>query len=404
MKSTRRLAAVLETEARPSALLLAPETPYPLAGGGALRTASLLHHLSRKYEVDLIVFRQPGAADPERDLPPGLVRRIFAIQLPRNGRSLAARALRNAMRVSRGVPPLMDRFAGFESDIEAALQGRQYEIGIIEHFWCAPYWRQFTKVCRRTVLDLHNIESALHEQSANVERHATAFAHHVFRQASLELEREWLPRFSQVLATSQHDAELARAISPEAQVVIYPNAIPFTPLPPPGNEDVIVFSGNMEYHPNRSAVRFFRREVWPELRERCPGLIWRLIGKNPAAIRQFTTGDARIEVQGQVQDAVRELARAKVAVVPLLTGSGTRLKILEAWAAGLPVVSSTIGVEGLPVCHEKHFLLADSASAFTAAVTRLLAQPSLRLELGMAGRLLLEKEFTWEKAWEKLDF
>jgi glycosyltransferase involved in cell wall biosynthesis len=333
-----------------------------------------------------------------------LVRRVRVIDLPGNGRGLAARALRNAVRVAREVPPLVDRFSGFGRPIEEALQGRHYDVGIIEHSWCAPYWRQVSKVCDRTVLDLHNIESTLHERSAAVERHATAFAHRIFRQASLELERLWLPRFSEVLATSERDAELARAIAPGARVTVYPNAIPSTPLPPPGNEDVIVFSGNMEYHPNRSAVRFFRREVWPQLRERWPGLVWRLVGKNPEAVRQFTNGDSRIEVQGQVDDAVRELARAKVAVVPVLAGSGTRLKVLEAWAAGLPVVSTPVGAEGLPVRDGEHILLAGSAAAFAAAVSRLLACKDLRSKLGMAGRLLLEKEFTWETAWLKLNF
>jgi glycosyltransferase involved in cell wall biosynthesis len=394
----------LGNDNRPSALVLAPETPYPLAGGGALRTASLLHHLSRAYDVDLIVFRQPGAADPVAQLPAGLVRRVWVMRLPANGRSMAARVLRNVGRVARGVPPLVDRFSGFECAIAEAIQGRQYEIGIIEHFWCAPYWHQISKVCSRTVLDLHNIESTLHERSAGVEGDATGLAHRIFRQASLDLERDWLPRFSQVLATSECDAELVRAIAPRAHVAVYPNAIPYTPLPTPGDEDAIVFSGNMEYHPNRAAVRFFRRDVWPRLRERWPGLVWRLVGKNPEAVRQFTTGDSRIEVQGQVDDAVRELARARVAVVPLLTGSGTRLKVLEAWAAGLPVVSTSIGVEGLPVRDGEHILLAETGADFAAAVSRLLACSELRRTLGVAGRLLLEKEFTWEKAWGRLDF
>jgi glycosyltransferase involved in cell wall biosynthesis len=160
----------------------------------------------------------------------------------------------------------------------------------------------------------------------------------------------------------------------------------------------------MEYHPNRSAVRYFRREIWPLLRERWPRLIWRLVGKNTHSVRQFTSGDERIEVQGQVDDAIRELARARVAVVPLLAGSGTRLKILEAWAAGLPVVSTTVGAEGLRACDGEHLLLADGALNFTNAVSRLLTCSSLRVDLGHAGRLLLEKEFTWEKAWLKLDF
>jgi glycosyltransferase involved in cell wall biosynthesis len=160
----------------------------------------------------------------------------------------------------------------------------------------------------------------------------------------------------------------------------------------------------MEYHPNLTAVGFFRRDIWPRLRERWPKLVWRLVGKNPAAISRIVGGDPRIEVVGPVADAVCELARSRVAVVPLLTGSGTRLKILEAWAAGLPVVSTTLGAEGLPVRSGETILLADDPSSFAAEVTRLLACTELRQEIGSAGRLLLEKEFTWETAWKKLNF
>jgi glycosyltransferase involved in cell wall biosynthesis len=375
-----------------------------LAGGGALRTASLLHYLALRYDVDLVVFRQPGAPDPGSQLPAGLVRRVSVVDLPAHGRSLPARALRNALRVARRVPPLVDRFAGFEREIERALEGRRYDIGIVEHFWCAPYAEQVAKVCGRTVLDLHNIESVLDQRCAEVESGARAWAHGVFSRAALKLERTWLPRFSEVLTASQIDAERARAIAPGARVTVYPNALPLTPLPPRANEDAIVFSGNMEYHPNISAVRFFRREVWPLLRERWPGLVWRLIGKNPEAVRRFTSGDARIQAQGQVDDAIRELARAKVAVVPVLAGSGTRLKILEAWAAGVPVVSTTLGAEGLGARDGESLLLADSGPAFAEAVSRLLACTELRERVGAAGRRLLEKEFTWESAWRKLDF
>jgi glycosyltransferase involved in cell wall biosynthesis len=394
----------MAAEMRVSALVLAAESPYPLAGGGALRTASLLHYLALWYNVDLVVFRQPGAPDPGPQLPAGLVRRVRVVDLPTHGRSFAARALRNALRVARRVPPLVDRFAGFGREIERALEGRRYDIGIVEHFWCAPYWKQVAKVCDRTVLDLHNIESVLDQRCAEVESGARAWAHGVFGRASLRLERTWLPCFSEVLTASEIDAARARAIAPGARVMVYPNALPPTPLPPRAGEDAIVFSGNMEYHPNISAVRFFRREVWPLLRERWPGLVWRLIGKNPAAVSRFTSGDARIQVQGPVDDAIRELARAKVAVVPVLAGSGTRLKILEAWAAGVPVVSTTLGAEGLDARDGESLLLADSGPAFAEAVSRLLACTELRERVGAAGRLLLEKEFTWEAAWKKLDF
>src|ERR1700729_3045307 len=95
---------------RPSALMLAPETPYPLAGGGALRTASLLHYLAQGHDVDLIVFRQPGAPHPAKHMPPGLVRHLAVIDLPANSRTQTARALRNAVRLVRRIPPLVDRF------------------------------------------------------------------------------------------------------------------------------------------------------------------------------------------------------------------------------------------------------------------------------------------------------
>jgi polysaccharide biosynthesis protein PslH len=394
----------MAADARPSALLLAPETPYPLAGGGALRTASLLHYLAQTHDVDLIVFRQPGGADPAQGMPAGLVRRMTVIDLPANGRSLAARMLRNGVRVVRRVPPLVDRFSGFAAQIAHAVGGRRYEIGVIEHSWCAAYYGQIAASCACTVLDLHNIESALHARCAATENSAGALAHRVFKHASLELERRWLPCFTQVLTASESDAAAARAIAPTARVRVYPNAVPPRPQPTETRGDSIVFSGNMEYHPNRAAVRFFRQEVWPLLRARRPELVWRLVGKNPEAVRAFTCGDSHIEITGEVEDAVRELAKSQVAVVPLLAGSGTRLKILEAWAAGTPVVSTAIGAEGLPVRDGQHLLLADGAAEFAGAVERLLACSDLRESLAVAGRALLEKEFTWEKAWRHLEF
>ena len=391
-------------EVKPAALMLAPEAPYPMAGGGALRTASLLEYLSRHYRVDLIVFRQPGAPNPAAQIPAGKVERVVVQDLTANGRGLAARAWRNASRVVRETPPLVDRFSGFDQRIRQALAGRRYETGVIEHFWCASYWEPVAAVCQRTVLNLHNIESVLHARCAQAEGPFAGLAHRLFGTACREMERTWLPRFSEVLVTSERDAATALAIAPTARVRVYPNALPERPMPEPGEEDAVVFSGNMEYHPNTSAVRFFRREVWPRLRERWPGLVWRLLGKNPGSVSQFTSGDARIEVVGAVEDAIPELARAKVAVVPLLAGSGTRLKILEAWAAGVPVVSTFLGAEGLPVCDGEHLLLADGAAAFAEAVSGLLASKDLRRKVGRAGRLLLEKEFTWETVWKNLDF
>ena len=369
-----------------------------------MRSASLLNFLALHFAVDMITFREPRAADPGVSLPPGLVRHLHVVNLPPHARHALARAARNAGRLARRVPPLMDRFAGFTTPIAAATRGQRYDVAVVEHFWCAPYWEQAAAVSDVTILDLHNIESVLHERSAWAASGAQALAHRAFQNICRRLEEKWLPRFTYLLAASQADAERLRTISPASNVLIYPNSIPLSPAPPRQQEDVIVFSGNLEYYPNVSAVRYFRENVWPDLRAQWPGLVWRLIGKNPQAVERITRGDSRIELTGPVADAIPELARAKVAIVPVLAGSGTRVKILEAWAAGVPVVSTPLGAEGLPVRSGEHLLLAGDAPGFRDAVSTLLANQPLRDRIGRAGRYLFESEFTWEAAWKSLRF
>ncbi len=383
--------------------MLLPEAPYPLSGGGPLRSASLLEYLRRRCEVDAIVFREPGAPDPAAAFPPGHVRRTNVIRLPYHPKHLPGKVARNASRLLRGVPPLLDRFDGCGQEIAQLLEGRHYDVAVISHFWCAPYWKQLAPHSQRTVLDLHNIESVLHGRCAQAEPWPIGFAHRVFHKTCAELERNWFPRFSALLVTSEEDAAQVRRIAGDARALVYPNTIPFIELPNQTEQHTIVFSGNLEYHPNMSAVRFFATRIWPLLKSRWPGLTWRLVGKNPDAVKKYTQADPSIQCSGPVDDAVRELASAKVAVVPLLAGSGTRLKILEAWAAGLPVVSTTLGAEGLPVRDGHHLLIADDPGSFAAKVSALLESASERRRIGAAGRLLYEREFTWSCAWNKLD-
>ena len=151
-----------------------------MRGGGALRSASLLEYLARRYDVDVIVFREPGATDPTRLFPPGTARRVHVLELPHHRKDPLSRAARNSGRLVRGVPPLVDRFGGFGEHIAALVRGESYQVAAIEHFWCAPYWEQVTPVSERTVLDLHNIESVLHERCARSERGPEALAHEIF--------------------------------------------------------------------------------------------------------------------------------------------------------------------------------------------------------------------------------
>ena len=391
------------SSAKAKVLFLSPEAPYPVRGGGPLRSASLLEYLASRFQVHAIVFRQPGEPPLAQFIPPNRIQRFDVVELPGHSKHPIARALRNTGRLLRNVPPLMDRFAGFGEPIRQLTEGQNFAFAVVEHFWCAPYVEQLRPSCARVILDLHNVESLWHETLAESESAGRAWALKRFARACAALEHRWLPQFDDLLVTSAQDAQRVRGMAPGLSPIVYPNALPEMPPPVRAERNEIAFSGNLEYQPNVSAVRFFRERVWPSLRGSNPDLAWRIIGKNPQAIRSIAGDDPRIIITGPVEDAVVELAAAKIAVVPVLAGSGTRIKILEAWAAGTPVVSTPIGAEGLDCVDQEHLLIADTAARFAAAIQRLLDSTDERLRIGAAGRCLYETLYTWPRAWKTLE-
>ena len=355
-----------------------------------MRTACMVEYLASRYTLDVITFREPGAPDPRDHFPRGLAREIFVVDLPSHSKSLYSRCVRNLDRLRRNAPPLIDRFAGFRLPLK-----RRYDVAVVEHFWCATYAEALRPYCRRLVLDLHNIESILLERCAQTEAPMGKLALRRFAAACRRLESELLPKYDVLLITSEADrARLNRGL-------VWPNTMPFASRPEVPRTHEIAFSGNMAYHPNTAAAHFFAESVWPILRRQEPELVWRLVGKNPHALR--LPQDPRILVTGAVADALPLLAGAKAAVVPLLSGSGTRFKILEAWAAGTPVISTTIGAEGLEATPGEHLLIADSPSQFVRQVLAVLYEDGLSDRLSEAGRALYESRFTWPVAWKMLE-
>jgi glycosyltransferase involved in cell wall biosynthesis len=346
-----------------SAFFLSPEAPSLQGGGGPMRSASLLEYLRRKYDVNVASFT-----------------------LPHHSQSMTARVTRNAIRWVRGRPPLFDRYSGMEHQV---ILGRHYDVAVIEHFWCASYAAAVRPHTDLLVLDLHNIESRLAHSTGG-----PAFRR--FAHAYERLEREWLPRFDMILVASEEDRRHVN----HPNVIVYPNALPEIDAPDVMEPSGIIFSGNLEYHSNVQAVRWFHKQVWPRVREHTE---WRIVGRNPHAIAGIIKGDDRIHVTGPVEDAMAHIAQAQVAIVPLLSGSGTRFKILEAWAARRAVVSTSIGAEGLGACPDEHLLIADDAKAFANHVLFALKTPEARTKLGENGRALYRERFTWRVAWRALE-
>ncbi len=382
-------------------MIVSPEPPYPLHGGGAYRTAALVHYFAQIAPVDLIYISNTG--QPAL-LPEGLVRSQSVIALPPHGNGKAARYFRNAMRAGLGVPPLIDRMSGLGGRIEEAIAGRRYEIGVIEHFWCAPYVEEISRAASRTVLDMHNVESVLHERCAASEGGLAALGHRRFAPASRNLEAKLLPRFDAVLAASEEDAAQISRISPAAKTMIWPNALPMREIPRVERNGTVGFSGNFEYHPNIDAVRFLVNEIWPLIRLRYPDLKLRLIGRGDHHIRGLIRHDNSIEATGQIEDAMAEIAACEVVIAPLRAGSGTRIKILEAWAAARPVVATRMAAEGLSATHNDNCLLEDAPEQFASAVVYLLDSSQERERIGMRARRTFEHCYTWRAAWDQLDF
>jgi glycosyltransferase involved in cell wall biosynthesis len=356
----------------------------------------MLEYLAPRYQLDAVHFHLAGDPDPLAAYPPHRFARVLRIALPRHSKAFLPRALRNTVRAIRNTPPLVERFAGAEHAIAAFLQGHNYALAWCEHFWTAPYAPVLRPHAQRLVLDLHNLESAYFATAAAQGKAPLRWLYRRFERASLAAERLWLPAFDTVLAPSA--SEQTAALAHNSRSAIVPNAIPAYSPPATAPGESIAFSGNFAYAPNLSGMAWFAKNVWPQIFLAHSTVRLRVIGREAELVRPLFSRLERVDIAGPVESAVEELAKSKIAIAPLLFGSGTRLKILEAWAAGCAVVSTTLGAEGLGAIPGQHFISADSPDEFARAILDLFANEEQRLALRRAARSLLHARFTWSSA------
>jgi sugar transferase (PEP-CTERM/EpsH1 system associated) len=209
-------------------------------------------------------------------------------------------------------------------------------------------------------------------------------------------------RFRRLVISSAVDREALGA----AHAVVIPNGVDLETFEfrgPEGRDpQTLIFTGNMAYPPNEEAVRWFARRVWPALRRKRPGLRWEIIGAAPSVRVRALAGDG-ISVLGRVPRMADRLARATVSLCPLQSGSGIQNKVLEAMAVGTPVVTTSIGNQGVQAVSGRDLLVADGPDAFTAGVERLLDDAALRARLATHGRTLVQERFQWNVHAERLE-
>lgn len=376
------------------ALLVLPESAYPVIGGGPLRTASMIHALAAQgYQLTAIHFRLAGEPDPALHYPLGLLHDTHILNLPHHSKSFFPRASRNILRTLKGTTPLYDRFSGFDEQLRDIVERGGFDLIWLEHFWLASYAPLLRPFARKMVMDLHNIESAYYDSlvAASPPLHRPVLRR--FAARSRDLEQRLLPIADLVITASAADA--ARIAHPNKLVV--PNTIPLHPVPKLERGNSIVFTGNFAYTPNQQGLGWFLLNVWPQLLAARPGLRLRLVGKE---IHYARSEAPNVDYVGPVPDAIPEIARSRVAIVPLQSGSGTRLKILEAFASSTPVVSTPLGAEGLDVTPGTHLELAASPQAFAQSVLDLFDNEEKAQRLAAQARHLYERSYTWSRVRE----
>jgi glycosyltransferase involved in cell wall biosynthesis len=207
-----------------------------------------------------------------------------------------------------------------------------------------------------------------------------------------------------LLTVSERDRDLFRVLARQAHIAVVPNGVDlegFAPSTSMRTKHSLLFLGMMNYHPNDDGVQFFLKEIFPAIRASIPDVHLTIVGGEPsAAVR--AAASPQITVTGLVPDVRPYLASAEVLIVPLRAGGGTRLKLLEAMAAGIPAVSTSIGCEGLGAVHDQHLLIADGAEAFARTVIRLLGDAGKRQRLAERARQFVMTRYGWTQIGEVL--
>jgi glycosyltransferase involved in cell wall biosynthesis len=372
-----------------SVLIVAPFLPWPVDFGGAARVFHLTRELARVHEVMLIA----PARDDEFDalLALGAICDVTAVPARGTAREPAGARKRllqaRSLAGRRSFQELFARSDAFQAALEQLFRTRRIDLVQYEFPQMARYRPPRP---RPTVCDAHNVE---HELLRRVAATTPSLFQRVFNLAESQKvrlsERAAWQRSTACVTTSERDAAVVRAAT-DTPVVVVPNGVDvasFTTGHRAPHRHHAIFTGAMRHAPNADGAHWYVTQVQPLVARALPGASLAIVGADPPPSVSALRADD-VQVTGRVDDVRPYLAQASVAVVPLRAGSGTRLKILEAFAAGVPVVSTSLGAEGLDVQHETQLLLADDAAAFAAAVTRLMRDRSLAEKLAANARAL----------------
>jgi glycosyltransferase involved in cell wall biosynthesis len=387
-------------------LFTTPFVPYPPTYGGAIIPYSHLQGLANRGHAMVMVFplRRPGDEDAIPILSEfGKVRTVrVSVKSPAQ---FAAEALATgtSLRVSR------HRFVAVEREVAGVLSKDKFDIVYLDSFFTTYLLPQIRRSAPRTpvVLLTQNLESQvmrrLVDQRPNRLLRLVSLAEIPLLERN---ERHVHEHLDKVVTLSDLDAAAIRATAPRARTVVLGPGTPTYPgasIPRP-TERTVLFLGAYQWPPNLDAAKWMAREIWPRVRERTPGARLILAGHDPTGtVKLLANERAGVVVPGFVEDATEITRSAWVCVAPLRIAGGVRLKIIEALANERPVVTTTIGAEGLGLRPGEHAHFADDATSFADAVSSLLQDESKAVRSAQLGRKYVEETFSWPRVIERLE-
>src|SRR5438477_9335720 len=362
----------------------------PANTGGSLRALTMLRALDAAFDLTSLSWTRAGGDIQALDR----TLRGEAMAVPRTGP--VDTLFTEAMGMVLGAPAGYCRYGWFPARLRQLLEQREFDAIHFDHAHTALCWPLVRRLQpqAKLVLDAHNVEAEIVERVADSAPRWQRKAMRWQAGRIRELERELAQQMDLIFACPEKDAQTFRGLGATA-VRVVPNAIP--PLSPPmvAMRLDVVFVGSLDWRPNIDAALLLAKEIWPRCRVLLPGSRLAIVGRNPPMqIQALAAHD--IVVAGSVPLVQPWLDRAFVTAIPLRAGSGTRIKILEAWAAGVPVVASRVAAEGLPYTDGKDLLLAEEPSEFARALVRLWRDRQLADDLAREGRHTVEP-FTAEK-------
>jgi glycosyltransferase involved in cell wall biosynthesis len=373
------------------------DSPWPANSGGRLRAGAIHEALGRLgVEVRLLVVGE--------DLGTAMSQRIEASGghvWPRRAQGCVGKLQRYLRGALRGHDPIAASLLDEERIDRCArlVTERRPDAILIGNSYLAPLLPTLERVApmSRLIIDNHNVESVLNRRlSRGPGRLRVRLSAAVVARTSERLEREYLPRAAQVWACSDADAAQFRSAYRLSEVRVIPNAVDTDSFVPSGDENSveIVFVGSFWYPPNEHAARSL---IALSRRLEARGIEHRLslVGRTPSAamVRQADANPS-VVVTGAVDDVRPYLARASIFAAPLQAGSGTKLKLLQAMAAGKAIITTSIGAEGLQLISGVQALVADRRDEFERGVVSLLSSPSQRASLGAAARAHVVRHFS----------